>query len=145
MITNKREYDNATEAEREQFRKRLAGTIKHWRWRDGEWVLVEDTREIERFGLTTDDFDEIPEPPRPERSPDEKEAHQRIGEIDEALERLDGRYGDRALREDLLERDNFKSDKARQRIKDAEDKAAELRAERDDLVSKYGEPEDEED
>lgn len=72
---------------------------------------------------------------------DEKaKAHARIREIDSELEALDRRYGDRALREDMLERDAFKSDEARQRIQGAEDRASDLRKERDDLIDKHGSP-----
>lgn len=73
---------------------------------------------------------------------EEAEAHARIRKIDDDLRALDQRYGDRALREDLLDRGAFKSDKARQRVQRAEDRAADLRKERSDLVNKYGQPEE---
>lgn len=67
----------------------------------------------------------------------EAKARARVSDIKEELDSIDERYGDRAIREDLLERDAFKSDGARKRIQDAEDRASELRKELSDLVSKY--------
>lgn len=93
IINNKTDFDNAPKSEQDKLKTRLAASIKQWQWIDGAWVLTDNTRDIEVYGLTINDFDVIPEPEMPDYNPDDKAREQanaeRIAEIDAELARLD--------------------------------------------------------
>ena len=71
IINTRKDFDALPEADQQVFRARLAGTIYGWSWVNGEWVQTTNTKTIERFGFTLDDFPDAPVPDKPTGNPDE--------------------------------------------------------------------------
>ena len=70
MINTRKDFDALPEADQQVFKARLAGTIYGWSWVNGEWVQTTNTKTIERFGFTLDDFPDAPVQDKPTRNPD---------------------------------------------------------------------------
>ena len=71
IINTRKDFDSLSEADQQVFKARLAGTIYGWSWVNGEWVQTTNTKTIERFGFTLDDFPDAPVPDKPTGNPDE--------------------------------------------------------------------------
>ena len=71
IINTRKDFDALPEADQQVFKARLAGTIYGWSWVNGEWVQTTNTKTIERFGFTLDDFPDAPVPDKPTGNPDE--------------------------------------------------------------------------
>ena len=83
IINDRKDLDAAPDDVREQFVNSLAGSINKYVWNGSEWVLEQNTTEIERFGFTLADFPDAPVPDKPTYNPDERALEQ---EADEARE-----------------------------------------------------------
>lgn len=82
MIINSRtDLDNAPSDLRDRFMEGLAAGINHWDWQNGEWVLVQETATIERFGFTLTDFPDAPVPEMSTHNPDDQATEQFEEEI----------------------------------------------------------------
>lgn len=79
IINDRKDLDAATDDIRERFIASLAGTINRWDWQN-EWVLVQNTAEIERFGFTLADFPNAPTPEKPTYNPDQRQLEQEAKE-----------------------------------------------------------------
>ena len=71
LINSREDLDNAPDDVRELYMVRLAAGINRWVWQGGDWVLVQDTSTIERYGFTLEDFSDAPTPDKPTNNPDE--------------------------------------------------------------------------
>ena len=71
IINTRKDFDALPEADQQVFKALLAGTIYGWSWVNGEWVQTTNTKTIERFGFTLDDFPDAPVPDKPTGNPDE--------------------------------------------------------------------------
>ena len=89
-VNSKKDLESLTQEEYDRFMNNLSHTIKKWKWDSSQqdWVLYEDTRSIERLGLKKNDFDDIPEPPKPDYNPEEKEKQSRRDELAQEAKRL---------------------------------------------------------
>ena len=82
MIINNRSDLDAVPAEvRKTFINALAGSINKYRWDGSDWVLEQNTAEIERFGFTLSDFPDAPTPDKPTYNPDERALEQEAEEV----------------------------------------------------------------
>ena len=92
MIINDAKDLHAAPADvREKFMEQLAASINRWDWQNGEWVSVQETATIERFGFTAADFPNAPTPEKPNYNPDQRQLEQ---EADEARTQRDALLGD---------------------------------------------------
>lgn len=136
LVNSRKDLDALPAEERDRYLSRLAAGVQRWRWIDGAYQLVEDTSGLERVGLTLDDVTLPDPPPKPAKTPDEKEQEERIAEIQEQLERIDRRYHtDRGVREHIIDHPGEYATAAVDRAKAAEDEAGPLRDELATLTS----------
>ena len=80
IINNRKDLDALPKAEQDAFKARLAAGINRWDWQEGDWVLMQDTATIERFGFTLADFPDAPVPDKPTNNPDEDAKAQQLAE-----------------------------------------------------------------
>jgi hypothetical protein len=71
IINDAKDLEAAPSDVRELFVERLADGINRWSWENGEWMLGQNTAEIEQFGFTLNDFPDAPIPDKPDYNPDE--------------------------------------------------------------------------
>jgi len=76
IINNRKDLDAAPADTRERFIAGLAASIKKWNWENGDWVIRQNTTDIERFGFTLDDFPDAPIPDMPDYNPDDRALEQ---------------------------------------------------------------------
>ena len=76
IINNRKDLDAAPADTRERFIASLAASINKWSWENGEWVIRQNTTDIERFGFTLDDFPDAPVPDMPDYNPEERALEQ---------------------------------------------------------------------
>jgi len=76
IINNRKDLDAAPADTRERFIAGLAASINKWNWENGEWVIRQNTTDIERFGFTLDDFPDAPIPDMPDYNPDDRALEQ---------------------------------------------------------------------
>ena len=119
IINNRADLDAASQEVRTGFLQKLAAGINSWQWEGGQWVLTKDTSTIERFGFTSLDFADAPEPEKPDYNPDEKEAQRKA---EEALESRRNAY--------VAEADPlfFKAQRGEATLQEWQDKVAEIKA-----------------
>jgi hypothetical protein len=86
IINNRKDLNAAPDDVRERFVNSLAGSINKYVWDGAEWVLEQNTSEIERFGFTLADFPNAPVPEKPNYNPDQRQLEQ---EADEARTQRD--------------------------------------------------------
>ena len=80
IINGRKDLDAAPDDVREQFVNSLAGSINKYVWKGSDWVLEQNTTEIERFGFTLEDFPDAPVPEKPNYNPDERSLEQEAEE-----------------------------------------------------------------
>lgn len=130
IVNSRKDLDALSQEERDRFIQRVAGGVQRWRWIDGAYQLVEDTSGLERLGLTLSDVVLPDPPPKPAKTPDEKEREERIAEIEEELERIDQHHHtDRGVRQHMIEHPSEYAAEAVSRAQAAEDEAQILRDE----------------
>ena len=76
IINSRKDLDAAPADTRERFIAGLAASINQWKWENGEWVIRQNTTDIERFGFTLGDFPDAPVPEMPEYNPEERALEQ---------------------------------------------------------------------
>lgn len=81
IINNRKDLDAAPDDVRERFVNSLAGSINKYRWDGTDWVLEQETAEIERFDFTLADFPDAPTPDKPTYNPDERALEQEAEEV----------------------------------------------------------------
>ena len=82
IINTRKDFDALPEPDQQVFKARLAGTIYGWSWVNGEWVQTTNTKTIERFGFTLDDFPDAPVPDKPTGNPDEDAKEAVLAEVE---------------------------------------------------------------
>ena len=89
IINDRNDLDAAPDDVRGKFLASLAASINAYQWQNGEWVLIQSTGTIERFGFTIADFPDAPVPDKPTNNPDadqaEREKAERIAELKQLL------------------------------------------------------------
>jgi len=80
IINSRKDLDAASDDVRSRFIEQLAAGINRWDWQNGEWVLVQETATIERFGFTAADFPNAPTPEKPNYNPDQRQLEQEASE-----------------------------------------------------------------
>ena len=73
IINDRKDLDNAPADVRGRFMEQLAAGINGWDWKDGQWVAVQQTATIERYGFTVADFPDAPVPEKPTHNPDQQD------------------------------------------------------------------------
>ena len=91
IINDRKDLDAAPDDVRDRFLVSLAGSINKYVWDGSEWVMEQNTAEIERFGFTLADFPDAPTPDKPTYNPDERALEQ---EADEAREQRNALLAD---------------------------------------------------
>jgi len=86
IINNRKDLEAAPDDVRERFVNALAGSINKYVWNGTDWVLEQNTSEIERFGFTLADFPDAPVPEMPAYNPEQRQLEQ---EADEARTQRD--------------------------------------------------------
>ena len=81
MFNSRKDLDSAPAEQKEKFLGLLAASINKWSWDGVEWVLGQNTTEIEKFDFTLDDFPEAPIPEMPAYNPDERALEQEAEEV----------------------------------------------------------------
>ena len=81
IINNRKDLDAAPNDVRDRFLVSLAGSINKYAWDGTEWVLEQNTTEIERFGFTLEDFPDAPVPEKPDYNPDQRQLEQEEDEV----------------------------------------------------------------
>jgi len=81
MFNSRKDLDAAPAEQKEKFLGLLAASINKWSWDGVEWVLGQNTTEIEKFDFTLDDFPEAPIPEMPAYNPDERALEQEAEEV----------------------------------------------------------------
>jgi len=79
-INSRKDLDAAPADVRERFIEQLAAGINRWEWQNGDWVLVQETATIERFGFNAADFPNAPTPEKPNYNPDQRQLEQEASE-----------------------------------------------------------------
>ncbi len=114
IINSRKDLDNAPADVRKRFVDQLGAGINHWDWQNGEWVSVQETATIERFGFTAADFPHAPVPEKPDYNPDEKAIQS---------ERESARLSRAEFKLALLERNELDDVKAAMESPDADPRA----------------------
>ena len=128
IINNRKDLDAAPDDVRDRFLASLAGSINKYVWDGSDWVLEQNTTEIERFDFTLDDFPDAPVPPEPDYNPDEKEVQAERDRLQSQLDSIDARYhSDRSWREYVIANPDGFTPEAVERMQAAEDEAQPLR------------------
>lgn len=60
----------------DRFLEFLAGTVNRYEWDGSQWVLVEDTSALDRFGVSVEEIGTAPVPSEPTFNPDEQALEQ---------------------------------------------------------------------
>ena len=81
IINDRKDLDAAPDDVRDRFLVSLAGSINKYVWDGSEWVMEQNTAEIERFGFTLADFPDAPAPDKPTYNPDERALEQESDEV----------------------------------------------------------------
>ena len=81
IINDRKDLDAAPDDVRDRFLASLAGSINKYVWNGSDWVLEQNTTEIERFGFTLEDFPDAPVPDKPDYNPDERALEQEADEV----------------------------------------------------------------
>ena len=81
IINDRKDLNAAPDDVRDRFLASLAGGINKYAWNGGDWVLEQNTTEIERFGFTLADFPDAPTPDRPTYNPEERAIEQEADEV----------------------------------------------------------------
>ena len=81
IINDRKDLDAAPEEGRNSFISALAGSINKYRWDGTDWVLEQETAEIERFDFTLAEFPDAPVPEMPAYNPDERALAQEAKEV----------------------------------------------------------------
>lgn len=81
IINSRKDLDAAPEEVRNSFISALAGSINKYRWDGTDWVLEQETAEIERFDFTLADFPDAPTPDKPTYNPNERALEQEAEEV----------------------------------------------------------------
>ena len=81
VINNRKDLDAAPDDVRERFLASLAGSINKYVWDGTNWVLEQNTAEIERFGFALEDFPNAPTPDKPDYNPDQRQLEQEAEEV----------------------------------------------------------------
>ena len=81
IINDRKDLDAAPEEVRNSFISALAGSINKYRWDGTDWVLEQETAEIERFDFTLAEFPDAPVPEMPAYNPDERALAQEAKEV----------------------------------------------------------------
>ena len=81
MFNSRKDLDAAPAEQKEKFLGLLAASINKWSWDGAEWVLEQNTTEIEKFDFTLDDFSDAPVPERPTYNPDERALEEEAAEV----------------------------------------------------------------
>jgi len=81
MFNSRKDLDAAPAEQKEKFLGLLAASINKWSWDGAEWVLEQNTTEIEKFDFTLDDFSDAPVPEMPTYNPDERALEQEAAEV----------------------------------------------------------------
>ena len=76
IINDRKDLDAAPDDVRDRFLTSLAGSINKYVWDGTDWVLEQNTAEIERFGFTLEDFPDAPVPDMPDYNPDQRALEQ---------------------------------------------------------------------
>ena len=76
IINNRKDLDAAPDDVRQRFIQNLEAGIHRWNWQNGEWVLIQDTNTIRKFGFTLADFPDAPVPEMPDYNPEERALEQ---------------------------------------------------------------------
>ena len=76
IINNRKDLDAAPDDVRQLFIQNLEAGINRWDWQNGEWVLIQDTNTIRKFGFTLDDFPDAPVAEMPDYNPEERALEQ---------------------------------------------------------------------
>ena len=76
IINNRKDLDAAPTDTRERFIASLAASVNKWKWENGEWVIRQNTTDIERFDFTLDDFPDAPVAEMPDYNPEERALEQ---------------------------------------------------------------------
>ena len=130
IINNRKDLDAAPDDVRDRFLASLAGSINKYVWDGSDWVLEQNTTEIERFDFTLDDFPDAPVPPEPDYNPDEKEVQAERDRLQSQLDSIDARYhSDRSWREHVIANPDKFASEAVERMQAAEDEAQPIRDE----------------
>ena len=80
IINDRKDLDAAPDDVRDRFLASLAGSINKYAWDGTEWVLEQNTAEIERFGFTLEDFPDAPVSEKPNYNPDQRQLEQEAEE-----------------------------------------------------------------
>jgi len=91
MFNSRKDLDAAPAEQKEKFLGLLAASINKWSWDGAEWVLEQNTTEIEKFDFSLEDFPDAPVPEMPSYNPDER-ALEKARE-DASLSRADFKIG----------------------------------------------------
>jgi len=81
MFNSRKDLDAAPAEQKEKFLGLLAASINKWSWNGAEWVLEQNTTEIEKFDFSLDDFPDAPVPDMPAYNPDERALEQEAEEV----------------------------------------------------------------
>jgi len=77
----------------DRFLEFLAGTVNRYEWDGSQWVMVEDTSALDRFGVSVEEIGPAPVPSEPTFNPTEKaleqEAQQARAQRDRLLKESD--------------------------------------------------------
>ena len=76
IINNRKDLDASPADTRERFIASLVASINKWKWENGDWVIRQNTTDIERFDFTLDDFPDAPVPEMPDYNPDQRALEQ---------------------------------------------------------------------
>jgi len=81
MFNLRKDLDAAPAEQKEKFLGLLAASINKWSWDGAEWVLEQNTTEIEKFDFSLDDFPDSFVPEMPAYNPDERALEQEAEEV----------------------------------------------------------------
>ncbi len=118
IINNRTDFQELSEADQSAFKARLAAGINSWQWADGDWLLVQNTETIERFGFTLADFPDAPMPDKPDYNQDEREAERKAQEAEESRRNAYEQESDPLF---------FKAQRNEATMQEWEDKVAEIK------------------
>lgn len=81
IINDIKDLNAAPDHVRERFMESLAAGINRWDWQNGEWVLIQDTSTIDKFGFAATAFPNAPVPEKPNYNPDQRQLEQESEEV----------------------------------------------------------------
>ena len=80
IINDRKDLGAAPDDVRERLLASLAGSINKYVWDGTDWVLEQNTAEIERFGFALEDLPNAPTPEKPNYNPDQRQLEQKADE-----------------------------------------------------------------